>query len=107
MVQKKAPQEPPSRGKKNRSKNLPDGVVEREIKDATGKVVERKWYVRVVTGKAESATLPGASAPWAAERMRRMFVRLSSKSSRTTGLSRCSTASMTLGRWLTTTGIIT
>src|SRR5258705_10315291 len=47
MVQKKARQEPPSRGKKNRSKNLPDGVVEREIKDATGKVVERKWYVRV------------------------------------------------------------
>jgi integrase len=47
MARKKAVQDPPSRGKKNVNKNLPVGVVEKDIKDEAGKVIERKWYVRV------------------------------------------------------------
>lgn len=47
MVDSKAPSKPTGRGRKNLKKNLPKGVVEKQIKDASGKVIETRWYVRV------------------------------------------------------------
>ena len=47
MARRKQLAAKPGRGKKDPNKNLPVGVVEREIKDDNGKVTGTRWYVRV------------------------------------------------------------